>query len=103
MVTNSTGVAVLGKTLESKEFPQGEHPLLCKRKLNYVIMGPSCFVHEIPSIQMLILRRRSTVSTGFYISLSSAVPELTWVCTKSMYIKAQLKLIKIPAKCWSAL
>lgn len=29
------------------EFPPGEHPLLCKRKLNYVIMGLGCWAHEL--------------------------------------------------------
>lgn len=33
MVSTSTGVAVLGTGLEPREFPQVEHPLLCKRKL----------------------------------------------------------------------
>lgn len=51
MVTSSAGVAVLGKRLEGREFPQGEHPPLPDRKLNYVIMGPSGFVHEVPSSQ----------------------------------------------------
>lgn len=32
MVTSSPGVAVLGTGLKSREFPQVEHPLLCKRK-----------------------------------------------------------------------
>lgn len=41
------GWLFLAKRLESREFPQGEHPLLCKRKLNYVIMRPSCFGHEM--------------------------------------------------------
>lgn len=47
MVTNSAGVAVLGKGLGGREFPEGKHPLLCKRKLSYVIMGPGCPVHEM--------------------------------------------------------
>lgn len=41
------GWLFLAKRLESREFPQGEHPLLCKRKLNYVITGPSCSAHEL--------------------------------------------------------
>ncbi len=74
MVTNSPGVAVLGKWLESREFPQGEHPLLCKRKLNYVIMGPSCFAHEMN------IHLSFTEEVQY---LSSAVPELT----KGLYEK----------------
>lgn len=62
----------------------------CKRKLNYVIMGPSGFVHDIQSI-----RSRCRISEGVVSDcISSAAPELTWVCTESMNIKAQLKLIK---------
>lgn len=41
MVSTSTGVAVLGTGLEPREFPQVEHPLLCKRKLTLCHHGVS--------------------------------------------------------------
>lgn len=74
MVTSSPGVAVLGKRLQSREFPQGEHPLLCKRKLNYVIMGHSCFIHEM---NVHLSFAEEVHGLHDFIGLSSAVPELT--------------------------
>lgn len=47
MVTSSPGVAVLGKRLEVENFHQGSTLLLCKRKLNYVIISPGYFVHDL--------------------------------------------------------
>ncbi len=78
VVTSSPGVAVLGKRLESKEFPPGEHPLLCERKLNYVIMGPSYFVHDL-NIHLCFAEVQSL---SYFISLFTAVPEPKWTCTK---------------------
>lgn len=44
VVTNGAGVAVLGKRFESREFPHGKPPVLCK---SYVIIGHRCSVHEM--------------------------------------------------------
>lgn len=93
VVTSSPGVAVLGTKLESREFPQAEPPLLCKRRLPLCHPGTQshCTWDECAST----LCKRSTVCTP---SACSVVPELTEVCTKNSHIKAQLKLIKIHSK-----
>lgn len=69
VVTSSPGVAVLGTRLEGREFPQVEHPLLCKRKLKLCHHGTQwiCTWDEHASI----LCKRSTLSVCSLLFLSS--------------------------------
>ena len=85
MVTDSAGVAVLGEGLEGREFPPGEHPLLCNRIMS-------------SWDRVALYTRFHNLTRCWMFSFPCAVPELTEVWTESMYIKAQLKRIKIPSK-----